>query len=150
MIGTNDFIEYWSAYQLFLGDKNPYDPVLMLEIQRSLKDSVTTPLMMWNPPWLLFFMAPILSFSFGTAASLWFAMNLLFATGAILFTLQALGAESKLALDYCKRLFLLSPLEHASTWTGKPILYFCRCWALLRLSAKTRYICRFLSEPGLQ
>lgn len=74
--GTNDFIEYRTAFQLFAAQSNPYDPAALLTLQQAIGWSDTTPLMMWNPPWLLVIMAPILIFSFQHAAALWLMINL--------------------------------------------------------------------------
>lgn len=74
--GTNDFIEYWTAFRLFINQLNPYDPALMEQLQRPLGWSGPTPLMMWNPPWLLLIMAPILMLDFPHAATAWLCINL--------------------------------------------------------------------------
>ena len=52
--GNRDFIEYWSAFQLFRSGANPYDASLIkqLETQHGLPAS-SDPILFWNPPWLL-------------------------------------------------------------------------------------------------
>lgn len=74
--GTNDFIEYWTAFQLFTAQSNPYDPAALLKLQQAIGWSDATPLMMWNPPWLLLVMAPVLVFGFPQAAVIWLMINL--------------------------------------------------------------------------
>jgi hypothetical protein len=86
--GFNDFIEYWAAFRLFIGQENPYDPDRMLALQRPLGWTAPSPLMMWNPPWLLLFLWPILCWDFPTAASIWFAVNTIFVLSIILFSLD--------------------------------------------------------------
>jgi hypothetical protein len=75
-IGTIDFIQYWSAHQLLMSGQNPYDPALLyaVEVAQGLPDA--TPIMMWNPPWLVTFLAPVLSFDFLQACTLWLGVNL--------------------------------------------------------------------------
>jgi hypothetical protein len=73
--GTVDFIEYWTAYQLFTSGQDPYDPELMHQQQLALARFTPQPLMMWNPPWTLSLMAPVLKKGFLRAASWWLALN---------------------------------------------------------------------------
>ncbi|MBL7662827.1 DUF2029 domain-containing protein [bacterium] len=75
--GTNDFIEYWSAWHAYAAGLNPYDPYVMQATQRLVDPSIDVPLMMWNPPWILTLFSPILSLSFSTAAILWLIVNFL-------------------------------------------------------------------------
>lgn len=70
-----DYIEYYSAFKLFISEKNPYDALELLKIQQSLGRDVPKPLMMWNPPWLLLLMAPVLFFPFVFSNLLWLATN---------------------------------------------------------------------------
>jgi hypothetical protein len=88
--GTNDFIEYWTAFQLFFSQQNPYDPELMLHLQSQLGWTAQTPLMMWNPPWLLLLLWPILTLDFGTAASVWIGVNVACVGLVIAFSLDLL------------------------------------------------------------
>lgn len=74
--GTNDFIEYWTAYGAGRGGANPYSASQMLREQRGLGWRQDVPLMMWNPPWTLFLFAPILTFSFETASKLFLLLNI--------------------------------------------------------------------------
>jgi hypothetical protein len=74
--GTLDFIEYWSAFRLFSENQNPYNATALLEIQQALGRHADKPLMMWNPPWTLAILAPILALPFNISAALWFACGL--------------------------------------------------------------------------
>ena len=82
-IGTNDFIEYWSSYQLFSRGQNPYAPELIQPIQEKLGRKEDVPLMMWNPPWLLAMMSPILRLPFDSAARAWILINAFFLLGSV-------------------------------------------------------------------
>lgn len=68
--GYIDFKEYWSSFHILKTGLNPYDPLIMRAFQLSLFGN-EVPLMMWNPPWLLFLMAPILIFPYAIAGKLW-------------------------------------------------------------------------------
>ncbi len=132
--GTQDFIEYWSAYQLFSHGKDPYDPRLMLEIQQSVR-SQATPLMMWNPPWALFFLLPALVQPFDDAARIWFSLNasLFFVTVLLLHEVSGskLGVTRLLLLTS----FLILPIGETLalgqislvTTTGVAALYLGLC-----------------------
>ncbi|MCB0359747.1 MAG: DUF2029 domain-containing protein [Bdellovibrionales bacterium] len=87
--GTNDFIEFWSAYQLFEPNSNPYDPDELNIQQRFLGRDQATPLRLWNPPWALTLLSPVLEFDFPLSAKLFFAGNmfLLFASAILIWRL---------------------------------------------------------------
>ncbi len=92
--GTNDFIEYWTAFRLLISQTNPYDPALMQQLQQTLGWSEQNPLMMWNPPWLLVIMAPILMLDFPQAATAWLLLNLVLLASIIFFCLDLIGFSS--------------------------------------------------------
>jgi len=66
-----DFLEYWASARLLLDGKNPYSPEEQLTLQRSVISNTQQPLMMWNPPWTLFFIMPFGLLSFFLAHALW-------------------------------------------------------------------------------
>ena len=68
--GTEDFIEYWSAYRVLASGQNPYIPANLMAVQATL-GAKGEPLMMWNPPWLLSVMIPVVSLPFEQAALAW-------------------------------------------------------------------------------
>ncbi|HMP49707.1 MAG TPA: glycosyltransferase family 87 protein [Oligoflexia bacterium] len=68
--GQYDFREYWSAYRLLSLGIDSYSPSIMLKFQREHFD-MNAPLMMWNPPWLLIFMYPVLALDFEFASEIW-------------------------------------------------------------------------------
>jgi hypothetical protein len=76
-IGTLDFIEYWSAGQLFIEGSNPYNFEKLYNLQLKLGYSNDYPMIMWNPPWLLIWIFPILLLPFMNAAILWLLMSLI-------------------------------------------------------------------------
>lgn len=74
--GTNDFIEYWSAGQLLLTGRHPYDFNALHKLQVSLGSKYSSPIIMWNPPWLLVWILPLLWLPFETAALVWLIGNI--------------------------------------------------------------------------
>src|ERR671919_249973 len=66
-----DFIEYWASARLLLTGNNPYSPEQHLALQRLVASDTEQPLMMWNPPWTLFFLLPFGLVSFSVGHLLW-------------------------------------------------------------------------------
>lgn len=71
-----DFLEYWSAGRLQLTGNNPYSPEQLLALQQSIGWPWGGPLMMWNPPWTLFFVIPFSLLSFNISRVVWLWLNL--------------------------------------------------------------------------
>ena len=96
-----DFVEYWGAARLLVTGHNPYSPKELLELQRSVGTSKNRPLMMYNPPWALFFLLPFGFLSVSTAWLLWIAINTtcLLVSAAHLWRLYG-GASSRYRLSW--------------------------------------------------
>jgi hypothetical protein len=73
--GTGDFIEYWSAGQLLREGESPYDFVKLYQRQLELGSRHEFPIIMWNPPWLLLWIYPLLLLPFLSAALVWVAVS---------------------------------------------------------------------------
>ncbi len=54
-----DYIEYWSSGKLLVHHADPYSPAGVLALEKSLGFLDKTPLIMLNPPWALFLIAPL-------------------------------------------------------------------------------------------
>ena len=74
----NDFVEYWAAARLNLTGDNPYDPVLMLELERSVGYAGERALMMLNPPPVLTLVMPLGVLPYRPAAFMWLVLHTLF------------------------------------------------------------------------
>jgi len=70
-----DYIEYWSAGLLNIRGQNPYDPSLLLELQRVHGWTLEGPLMMWNPPWILAILMPFSLFAYSHSRLIWFFIS---------------------------------------------------------------------------
>src|SRR5947199_2998908 len=66
-----DFLEYWASARLLLAGNNPYSPEQQIMLQRSVVPNTVQPLMMWNPPWTLFFILPFGLLGFPLAQAIW-------------------------------------------------------------------------------
>ncbi len=95
-LGTIDFIQYWSSFQLYQEGKNFYDPTLLLQIERSVGYNQSKPMMMWLGPWAMVLLKPILSADFNLATRLWFILNIFFCLGAGALTWAAVSAKDNL------------------------------------------------------
>ena len=85
-----DFVEYYSAGKAFLDHRNPYDPELLLAIQRQILNdtNIEQPVMMWNPPWALVLVAPLGLFPPQTGQLLWLALQFLMVLASIAMLLS--------------------------------------------------------------
>ena len=72
----DDFVEYWAAAKLTLEGKNPYDPVLLLPLQKAAGRDTDEAIMMWNPPWSLTAVLPLGLLPARLAQLLWLAGGL--------------------------------------------------------------------------
>jgi hypothetical protein len=57
--GGKDYIAYWTSAQLLLHHADPYSPSLVFSLEREQGHLAPTPLVMRNPPWALFLVAPL-------------------------------------------------------------------------------------------
>lgn len=73
--GTMDFIQYWSAWDLMVHGKNPYDPALLHETQIALTSGAAPLVYSWNPPWTYIVLAPLLELPFTAAANAWLILQ---------------------------------------------------------------------------
>ena len=71
---TNDFLEYWAAARLLLARQNPYSQTAMYAEEKRAGLNSEKPLMMWNPPWVMPFVAPFGALHLHTARGLLFLL----------------------------------------------------------------------------
>jgi len=95
--GTDDFIEYWSAGQLFLAGENPYNFDALYQLQVALGSTYESPIIMWNPPWLLVWILPLLLLPFRLAALVWLLLNvaLVLLCGSVIWRILASTSVSQ-------------------------------------------------------
>ncbi len=85
-----DFRQYWSAFQLVTEGLNPYQPEVMHAFQQSYfgdRGAIET-VMMWNPPWLLLFLSPILWMDYKYSEIAWSVLNIGILTISIFLLLR--------------------------------------------------------------
>lgn len=89
--GTPDLIAYWSAGRLLLGGADPYDLAALDRVERAQGWAEPVTVAVWNPPWLLVWLAPLANLPFLPAAATWLVVSLLMvlACASILWREQA-------------------------------------------------------------
>ena len=90
-VSSNDYVEYWSSGQLLVHGANPYAGPSILALEKSQGFSAGSPLIMLNPPWSLFMVAPLGFCSPLIGLILWIAI----AAGCVLASLVVLGIPPK-------------------------------------------------------
>ena len=87
----HDFTQYYSAARLLVQRANPYDPVALLAQERSIGWLAADPILMWNPPWTIALVLPLIVLPFGLAAWVWLVLNLglMLVCGAVLWRVIA-------------------------------------------------------------
>ena len=96
LTGTCDWVEYWSAARLLWSGQDPYDPDAMLRIQRSVGSELLGPILMWNPPWLLLRLSPVLFPPFPVSALAWVGLNIALLLAGALLARGAIPAGTRL------------------------------------------------------
>lgn len=66
-----DYIEYWSSGKLIVQHANPYSPAGIFNLEKSAGSSFARPLIMLNPPWTLFLVAPLGLLTLHSGLFLW-------------------------------------------------------------------------------
>lgn len=69
-----DFAEYWASARLLLEGENPYDAGMMAALQRASTDAPET-VLMWNPPLVFPFTAPLGAVDFKFARVIWLLLS---------------------------------------------------------------------------
>ena len=80
------FLEYWAASRLLIQGGNPYSPAELLTIQQTAGWGRGEPVIMWNPPWTLWFTLPFGLFDFELGRFVWLLVQVFL----ILFSAQNL------------------------------------------------------------
>jgi hypothetical protein len=111
--GTIDFIEYWAAYQLFLSGDNLYSPKLLYSLQQNLGLSGPHPIMMWNGPWLLTILTPVLLFDFIISARGWFVLSVIFVVISGYLVWLSISSRRVASLQCMFALILFFPIWNA-------------------------------------
>ncbi|NMC62628.1 MAG: DUF2029 domain-containing protein [SAR324 cluster bacterium] len=105
-IGTWDFVQYWSAYRATSEGLNPYDPENLLPFQRSVGVEASKVIMMWNPPWVLVLLSPVLRLEFFSAASLWLIISFFCLAASTQVAINAMTSKSSI-YERCLAIALL-------------------------------------------
>ena len=99
---SNDYIEYWSSGKLFLEGANPYSAPSILSLEKAHGFLLDSPLIMLNPPWSLFLVAPLGLFPALVGLCLWTVAG----AGCVLASLLLLNVSPQ----YRTLAFLFTPV----------------------------------------
>ncbi len=130
--GSLDFIQYWSAFQLFLHGKNPYDPEAMHALQLALGQNPEQTIMMWNPPWTLLVLAPALIFPFALSWKIWFLLSIGFLAGTTFLFHAQCGQKKNSLFHWVGISLLFYPAWECLIW-GQLSLFLTFCFTLVLL-----------------
>ncbi len=86
-----DYIEYWSSGKLLIHHVDPYSPAGIFALEKSHGFLATSPLIMLNPPWALFLVAPLGFVGLRAGLFLWIVAD----AGCILAFAQLLNLSAK-------------------------------------------------------
>lgn len=132
-----DLIEYRASARLLLNGQNPHSAEQMLSLQRTIEPERVQPLLTWNPPWTLFFTAPLGLLNIATRIP-W----LLLWNHADVFGSEFKANNSLAAPGHCRILVLLPPRtvvyrraesdlgEHQASPRSRPITFGYFGWYL--------------------
>jgi hypothetical protein len=90
----NDFLAYWSGFQVFLAQGDPYNHQHLVEYQQSL-GFLNSPGPIYYSPILFFLLAPILWLPLPVSQSLWAALNIVLLLGCVVASGRLVGARLK-------------------------------------------------------
>ncbi|MFQ5594683.1 MAG: glycosyltransferase family 87 protein [Anaerolineae bacterium] len=111
--GTTDLVAYWTAGQLLLAGQSPYDFDRLYQLQLELGSQDMVPTSVWNPPWLLLWIFPLLLLAFPLAAMVWLVLNfgLIIACGTFIWrTLAGPSAARQIGIAWIATVTFLPAL----------------------------------------
>jgi hypothetical protein len=111
-VGSRDFIQYWSAYRALRAGTNPYDGLVLHPIERAAGQAPDATIFMWNPPWTVLLIAPVLKLPFEAACLAWIGCNLAIVAGigAIVGDLDRLKYRRSLVMPAIVSALLFYPV----------------------------------------
>ena len=102
---VGDFIQFQAAHRAFSSGLNPYDPVVMLELQKSINSNQYLALMMWTLPWILPLICPL-----GFDANIYLSLYQWTIISSLLLTSSVIILLVSNYNSYCNRLALFISL----------------------------------------
>jgi hypothetical protein len=99
-VAQRDSIAYWASGRLLLQRANPYDPAIVLDLEREQQYQEDRPLVLRTPPWSLFMVLPLGLVNAFWAWLLWIAASL----ASLILTLRlCLRLRMRAGTDVLKR-----------------------------------------------
>jgi hypothetical protein len=125
----HDFLEYYSAGRLLVQGGDPYDADQLRPVQLAAGRHLDRPVIMWNPPWALAFVAPFGQPDARTGQLLWVGGQVLAVVGCSALLWRTYGGPAD-----------LTPLAVLVGLTFPPVMYVATAgqsggWLLLGVTA---------------
>lgn len=92
--GTRDFVQYWAAHQALGSGRNAYDGQTLFAIEDGVGQRDDETILMWNPPWTVLLLEPVVSLPFSKAALMWELTSLILLAGIAVLLPEALGRRT--------------------------------------------------------
>jgi hypothetical protein len=114
--GQVDLLEYWAAAKLIAVSDNPYDAARIAEIQLSeptTGSTIPAPILMWNPPLVVPFIAFMGELDFDDSRVIWSIMTMLagFVSIVLLVSIEKFSVNWRLLLSLVTFFPLMSVLQ---------------------------------------
>jgi len=90
-----DYVQYWAASRVNLAGGNPYDWHELLTAERQAEPSLTTPVLMWNPPWTLSLTTLPGLLPYQLSRTVWMTLCCLILAGSSVFLWNYWGGPTK-------------------------------------------------------
>jgi hypothetical protein len=91
----NDFAAYWPVAQLLLEGQNPYDPVAIEAVQRSVGDDLGGDAVVRYPPWSLPLLVPLAFLPYAPGWYLWVVLQIFLVAAGSLWIWRLLGGRER-------------------------------------------------------
>lgn len=91
--GVQDFVQYWAGAKVLHSGGNPYDATQLFAIERTVAPGMSEPILLWNPPVIIPFIAWLAALPFFFAAVAWAIINIACVAYAVRLSSEALGVR---------------------------------------------------------
>ncbi len=137
--GTQDFIQYWSAFRVLEQGGNPYNGVTLHALQTEAGQLPHSTILMWNPPWTALYLSPFGALPFPQAACAWFLFSIIALVLIAGIAPRALDARSPPRLVSLCGILLFRPVLESLALGQLGILLALACTVTLYFIAEKRF-----------
>lgn len=119
-----DSLGYWASGRVFLQGGNPYDPKVILPVERNVGYTDSRALIMWSPPWVLTLFLPFVLLPFGIARAAWFFVNVISVLWAAALFWKPHGGKNSLWIVWLAALLFVPGVLALNRGQASPLLLF--------------------------